>query len=99
MDYNLLLIYAQGKVFVGKGFPISDPSYLEECIECLPTMTPDGRYMILGNLLGTMDIPKDCVLVTLSKESLYYKNYIQTTTGVEVVKADPRFGSGPRRVN
>ena len=98
METKLVIIFVQGKIFVGKHKEfIKD--LLEDCIECLPLMTPDGRYMIIGNLIGTLTIPKDCVIAEVSKESMYYKNYYQVTSKVEVVNPTPNFGSGPRRVN
>ena len=97
METNLLIIFAEGKIFVGKRKEyVKD--LLEDCIECIPMMTPDGRYMIIGNLIGTLTVPKDCVVATISKESMYYKNYFQTTSQVEIIKPQPNFGSG-RKIN
>lgn len=105
MDYSLMLIYTQGKMFVGKECiksPGADEeyiTYLEECVECLPMMTPDGNYMIIGNVLGMLEVPMDCVKVTLSKDSIYYRNYYQVTSKVEVVSVKPASGPWPKRVN
>ncbi len=98
METNLMIVFAQGKIFVGKSKEyVKD--ILEDCIECIPLMTPDGRYMIIGNLIGTLTIPSDCVIATVSKDSMYYKNYFQTTSKLEIVNPiPPNFGSG-RRIN
>lgn len=98
METSLTMIMVQGKIFVGKEIQgIKDT--LSDCIECLPMLSPDGRYMIIGNVIGTMTIPKDVLIFTLSKNSMYYKNYFQTVSSIEVVTPAPNFGSGPRRVN
>ena len=100
METNLMIVFTQGKIFVGKTTKLMDGSLLttlEDCIECIPLMTPDGRYMIIGNLIGTLTIPKDCVIAEVSKDSMYYKNYYQTTTNVEVV--NPGQNLGPRRIH
>ena len=98
MESMLMIMFVQGKIFVGKSMP-GTTDRLEECIECVPMMAPDGRYMIIGNLIGTIQIPKDCLLGEVSNDSMYYKNYFQATSKVEVIQPNPFDSSGKRRIN
>jgi len=92
METILKIVFTEGKIFVGK--QIVD-NLLDECIECISLMTPDGRYMIIGNLIGVMTFNKDATIGTLSKDSMYYKNYFQTTSNVEIIRPN-NFSSGKR---
>ena len=104
MENELSIVYTEGKIFVGK-IMISTPeggtecvSHLKDCIECLPMLSGDGRYMIIGNVIGTLSIPNNALTAILSKDSNYYKNYMQVTTGVEVVQPSPEAWT-KRRIN
>lgn len=87
MENELVLVCVNGKTFVGKLETLPEGGKtLMECIETIPVMGANGQYMILGNLLGHFKIPGEALIITLSPESIYYKNYFQVTSGVQIVK-------------
>lgn len=56
-----------------------------DCVEFIPAMNNQGSLSIIGVLMGDIeDIPEDCLIIKVSKKSLYYQSYVKTTSGIEI---------------
>lgn len=85
---TVVLVLLQQKTFVGKLMAGNSPNekVLTDSVEVMPIInTQTGSPMMVGMLVGTITLPSDAVVAILSKESMYYRNYIQTTSNIRVV--------------
>lgn len=90
MSSQISMFTWAGKIFAGK--LVSGPAIvinkMTDVVELIPGMNNQGQMVIIGVKIGEFIIKDISTFehMGLDKDSLYYKAYYQTTTGLQVVR-------------
>lgn len=78
MKNGLYFNLIQNHIFVGKALK-EFPDLLIDAIEFIPVINQEGGINLQAVILGELTMPKECVIIKLSKESPYWVAYYKAS--------------------